>query len=75
EAFQALRTAAANRFDARMKIREYEVNILATQLVELSSAIEKMRTTREQEIDDMVNASRPAPKHRHRDQRPKASED
>ncbi len=62
-----LRIAAADRFDARMKLREHEVNKLAEQLVSLTVTIQEMRESRDQEIEDMVNASKMPERARHQE--------
>ncbi len=65
-ALAELRLAAEARFDARMKLREYEVTKLTEQLLALSKAMVELRESRDAEIDQMIAASQSASK-KHRD--------
>lgn len=73
-----LRAAAEARFDAKMKIREYEITQLTEQLLEMSSTLKEMRTSRNDQIEQMINATTATDKRHHhpdrRERRPAASE-
>jgi TolA-binding protein len=77
EAQENLRAAAEARFDAKMKLREYEITKLTEQLLEMSSTLKEMRTSRNEQIEQMINATTAADRHHHpdrRDRRPPAPE-
>ncbi|MEN0020375.1 MAG: hypothetical protein AAF747_05785 [Planctomycetota bacterium] len=63
EANQALRAAMGAHFDAKLAIREFEVERLRRKLAEAESRIEEQRSSRDQAIDrglrDLVDRGRP----------------
>jgi len=67
-AIERLRHAAEARFDAQMKIREYEITKLTEQLLAMSSTLSEMRESRDGQIEQMISATR-AGNNPHRPQR------
>ena len=56
-ATQKLRKAAEARFDAQMRVREYEITMLTERLLEMSRTLSKMRSDRNDEIEQMISAA------------------
>lgn len=56
-ATEKLRKAAEARFDAQMRVREYEITMLTERLLEMSRTLSKMRSDRNDEIEQMIGAA------------------
>lgn len=56
-ATEQLREAAEARFDAQMRVREYEITMLTERLLAMSRTLSKMRSDRDDEIEQMIGAA------------------
>ena len=57
ESREKLRKAAEARFDAQMRVREYEITMLTERLLDMSRTLSEMRSDRNDEIEQMIGAA------------------